>query len=132
MPLPIPDILERASKVLKLAKKVTSQYAKAGSIVELKDALKTVSPSDLLAVLNEIAGIFQWMNNIQIQSIGSMPDFKNKKFALGIVLACPLGDRQLTIPLTIEQAKELIKSFQDTMNALVVTEGKLILDTGSA
>ncbi len=131
MPLPIPTIMQNAASVLKAAKDMgytpTQEQSKA-----LHHLSKTVNAEDLMAVLNEIAGIYQWMNNIQIQAVGSLPDFQNKKFALGIVLACPLGDRQLTIPLTIEQAKDMIKNFQDTLNSLLVTEGKLILDSGSA
>lgn len=131
MPLPIPEIMQNAAAVLRAARDMgytpTEEQSKT-----LHHLSKTVNADDLMAVLNKIAGIFQWMNNIQIQSIGSAPDFQNKKFALGMALDCPLGDRQLTIPLTIDQARELIKTFQDTLNALIVTEGKLILDAGSA
>ena len=130
MSLLIPDILQNAASVVK-ASRALGYTPTDEEIKNLHHLSKMVAPEDILAALAEIGTVYAGMSNFQIQRIASAPDLVNKKFALIMVIA-PMGiePRQLTIPLTIEQAQNLIKSFQDTLNALLVTDGKLIMPDG--
>lgn len=132
MPLPVPDIMQNAATVLKAAKEMGYKPTEE-QIKSLHHLTNMVSADDLLAVLNEVGRVYVGMHNIQIARIASAPDLQNKKFAFIIeIVPTGLDPIVLTIPLTVEQGRFLIKSFQDTLTALTVSEGKLILDAGNA
>lgn len=127
----LPAILQNAANVVKMAGALTYNPTNE-EVSVLKHAAKTVNADDILAVLQEVANFFQWSNNIQILNIGSAPDLKNKKFAFQVMLSHPQGPRILTIPLEIPVAESFIKQLNETLTALTITSGKLILDAGSA
>lgn len=138
MPLPIPDILERASRVLELAKKVTEQdYDKGCSeyTVELGEALKKVSPDDLLAVLNEIGKVYMGVNNIKILKIGSRPIPEAKTLEFAVEVEYGLGPRAIVVRLPLESATNLVKNFNDNLVSAatgnMTSPGGLILDAGA-
>lgn len=128
MPLPIPDILENASKVIRAAEQVCSDPTSRNT-GELKDVLKKVSEQDLLAVMNEVGAVYMGVNNLKILSIGSRPNMENKTLEIAIVLDFGLGPRTFAVGVDTNAGQDLVKRFQEDICALEVQKGGLITDT---
>ncbi len=116
MPLPIPDILEKASAVLKLAHDLPYNPTNE-DVGKVKHAAKAVSPNDLLAVLNEVGAVYTGMNHMQVVQMGSQPNAKVKALNVVIVVDYGMGPKQLVTALPLDVAKDLIKNLSDNLAA---------------
>jgi hypothetical protein len=131
MPLPIPTIMENASNVLKLAKEFTETdedfYGEIKN--ELREALKKVSPDDLLAVMNEVGKVYVGMYNQQILGIGAKKSERPEHVQLCVQVNFGLGPHALIIEVPFEGAKTIIKVITDSMGQSQeanVAAGKLL------
>lgn len=131
MPLPIPDIMEKASAVLRLANEfanadITYKHGEMVSLAPLREALKKISPDDLLAVLNEVGSVYAGLHNMRIAQIGSRPNAQMKTVEVAINVDFGLGPRAVVIPLTPEGAEQVARGINESVAALKMENGKLI------
>lgn len=130
MSLPIPDILERASKVLEEAQKIVNIFGDKPEFADLKSALKVIHPDDLLAVLNEVGKVYVGVHNMQVLQIGSRGNTVTGQFEVALQVEYGLGTRQLVVPLPPNVAQDLINNFTMELSK-VKTGGTIISSLGS-
>lgn len=122
MPLPIPDIMQNAGNALIAAKKVVDTLAKSASqpegTQELIEALKKVSPDDLLAVLNEIGQVYHGVHNINVTQIGSRPNPKAKTLEIALQINAGLGPKMVMMGLPFDSAEALVKAMSNDLQAI--------------
>lgn len=132
MLLPIPTILENAGNVLDLAKKITQEnpavHDRADNIQALKDALKKVSPEDLLAVMNEVGKLYAGVHNIQVQQIGVRKSEKTRGIEIALQIEFGIGPRTLIVPLPPEAASAFLENMKAEMSPM--GSGKIITNPG--
>lgn len=126
MPLPIPDILENASNVLKAAKQYCGDQT-GHNLDAIRDALKKVNPDDILAVLNEVGKVYVGLHNIQVRQIGARGNTETGNFEVAIGVEYGLGPRTLITALPQQAGADLCKNFAEEL-AKIRPSGSLITD----
>lgn len=135
MPLPIPDILQSAGAVLNAAKQLIDRidserkehpvsngaFQESEDVTAVREALKRVNTSDLLAVMNEVGRVYIGMHNIQILQIGSNANMEKTAFEVAITAEFGLGPRTMIVPLPVATATELVRVFNSDLAKLTGT-----------
>lgn len=131
MPLPIPDIMERAGSALVQAKKIVNLFGDKPELATLKDALSKVSAEDLLAVVSEVGKVYAGMHNQQILGFGAKPGSKPETIDFCVQIEFGLGPRLLTLNIPFDGAKNLAdiisQSIAETNAVDVAGAGKLLI-----
>lgn len=131
MPLPIPDILERAARVIELA----AAYDKdplSSTQAQLREALKVVSPKDLQAVMSEVGKVYTNVFQPRVLSFGSRANPDGKHLDLAVIMDFGFGPKPVITSLPIKDAEKLIQTFQEDMDQISPKKGGLILHSEDA
>lgn len=108
MGLPIPTILENAGAVLEAAANLINSKDswRIRDSTDLAEAVKKVNKNDLLAVLNEVGGVYMGLHNIQVKQIGTKPSDDKKSLEIAIQVDFGLGPKVLVTLLPVALAEQ--------------------------
>ncbi len=125
MPLLIPDILQNAAAVIDAADSLVNQGTNSSvefnwdaNLYTLSESIKKVNSDDLMAVLNEVGRVYSGVYNMQIISLGSGVDFKERTLNIALQVEFGMGPRPLVLKLPFEQAKQVVEQLQKDLATL--------------
>lgn len=117
MPLPIPDILQRAAILITAARALKSSQT-SENILAVGSALDAVNEDDLLAVMNEVGKVYMGVHNPQVTQIGARGNTGSKNLEIAIHVDFGLGPRIIVVPLPHENAVGFISACNEAMREL--------------
>lgn len=129
----IPDILEKASKVIAAAQEVVTRFASGADGQQKRDdamkaleaALAHVHPDDVLAVLNKYGTDMMNLRDMEIIAIGYEPDTSSRKVAVSVHLKFGNSIIERSAMLSLVDAENIEAELHNAIGA--VSPGKIII-----